>query len=169
MAAKYSARPCCREKVLVYISVSAIYFSKFWSSWYQNGALQLRVARQVDLSIPETHITNDPEAARVFVLRHDPENVIRKAFRNIEQAPRQTSVLTEDDLSVIDSVRFAPVTFQRYVPPDLDLRIMVVGRTSSLHPSVRPKSTTPTIAPDSARLQSSLTNYPPPYKRTCFN
>jgi len=92
----------------------------------QRKILQLRVARQVDLSIPETHITNDPEAARDFVLRHGPENVIRKAFRNIEQAPRQTSVLTEDDLSVIDSVRFAPVTFQRYVPADLDLRITVV-------------------------------------------
>ncbi|HHJ16933.1 MAG TPA: hypothetical protein ENJ80_09570 [Gammaproteobacteria bacterium] len=92
----------------------------------QRKILQLQTARQVGLSIPETLITNDPEAARHFIQSHEAGDVIRKAFRNIAEAPRATSVVQEKDLEVIDSVRYAPVTFQRYVPAALDLRITIV-------------------------------------------
>lgn len=92
----------------------------------QRKIRQLQTARRLGLSIPETLITNDPVAARDFVLRHDPGQVIRKAFRNIPQAPRETRVVQKQDLSVIDSVRYAPVIFQRFVPAQLDLRVTVV-------------------------------------------
>jgi len=92
----------------------------------QRKIRQLQVARQVGLSIPETLVTNDPNVARDFVLLHGAGKVIRKAFRNIAEAPKETSIVNEADLGVIDSVRFAPVTFQKYVPADLDLRVTVV-------------------------------------------
>ena len=92
----------------------------------QRKIRQLQVARRVGLSIPETLVTNRPEAAREFVRRHRPENVIRKAFRNIAQAPRETSLVREEDLAAIDLVRYAPVIFQRFVPAEADLRVTVV-------------------------------------------
>ena len=52
--------------------------------------------------------------------------MIRKAFRNIQEAPRSTELVTVADLARIDDVRFAPVTFQSFVPAELDLRVIVV-------------------------------------------
>jgi glutathione synthase/RimK-type ligase-like ATP-grasp enzyme len=92
----------------------------------QRKIRQLQMARRVGLSIPETLVTNEPALARGFLEQHGPGNVIRKAFRNIAQAPRETSVVREQDLVLIDAVRYAPVIFQRYVPADLDLRVTVV-------------------------------------------
>jgi len=92
----------------------------------QRKIRQLQVARELDLSIPETVITNDPIVARDFVLLHGPDKVIRKAFRNIAQAPRETHLVSANDLTVIDTVKYAPVIFQRYIPADLDLRVTVI-------------------------------------------
>ena len=92
----------------------------------QRKVLQLKVAREVGLSIPETCITNDPTEARSFVERADGVKVIRKAFRNIPQAPRPTATVEMADLARIDAVRFAPVIFQHFVAADLDLRTTVI-------------------------------------------
>lgn len=88
---------------------------------------QLQVAQQVGLTIPETLITNDPEQARAFVEAHGFGRTIYKAFTGTRQAWRETRLLKEDDFGHIESVRFAPVIFQRYVDAQVDLRITVVG------------------------------------------
>jgi glutathione synthase/RimK-type ligase-like ATP-grasp enzyme len=87
---------------------------------------QLQLARRVGLSVPETLITNDPSSAEAFAVKHLEQGVVRKALRNIAQAPRPTALLTVEDLARIDDVRYAPVTFQQFVPADLDLRVIVV-------------------------------------------
>jgi glutathione synthase/RimK-type ligase-like ATP-grasp enzyme len=87
---------------------------------------QLRIARKVGLAIPETLVTNRPDEALAFIERHGVGRVIRKAFRNIPQAPRETALVGEREMAVIGSVRFAPVIFQTYVPGDLDLRVTLV-------------------------------------------
>jgi glutathione synthase/RimK-type ligase-like ATP-grasp enzyme len=92
----------------------------------QRKIRQLQVARQVGLSIPDTLVTNQPEAARTFVEAHGVGRVVRKAFRNIAQAPRETHLLREEDIPLLGAVRYAPVIFQRFVPADLDLRVTVV-------------------------------------------
>ena len=92
----------------------------------QRKIWQLRVAREVGLAVPETLITNDPLRAREFVDKHLADGVIRKAFRNIAEAPRSTELVTPADLLRIDEVRYAPVTFQAFVPAALDLRVIVV-------------------------------------------
>lgn len=88
--------------------------------------LQLRIARKVGLSIPETLVTNVPDEARAFIARHGIGRVIRKAFRNIPEAPRETALVGEAELTLIDSVRFAPVIFQAFVAAERDLRVTVV-------------------------------------------
>ena len=92
----------------------------------QRKVRQLQVARQVGLSVPDTLITNDPEQARAFIGLHSGSGVIRKAFRNIAEAPRSTALVSPADLARIEEVRYAPVTFQEFVGADLDLRVIVV-------------------------------------------
>jgi glutathione synthase/RimK-type ligase-like ATP-grasp enzyme len=92
----------------------------------QRKIRQLQVARNVGLSIPDTVITNEPDVAMEFIHHFGLGNVIRKAFRNIEQAPRETHVIREEDLALIDSVKYAPVIFQRFIPASLDLRVTIV-------------------------------------------
>ncbi|WP_374633945.1 RimK family alpha-L-glutamate ligase [Paracoccus sp. (in: a-proteobacteria)] len=87
---------------------------------------QHRLARRVGLRIPETLVTNSPDEARAFIERHAATGVIRKAFRNIQQAPRATLKVGPEELRQIDAVRFAPVIFQEYIPLALDLRVTVI-------------------------------------------
>jgi len=87
---------------------------------------QLRIARKVGLSIPETLVTNSPAEASIFIHKHGVGRVIRKAFRNIPQAPRETALVTQTEMKMIDSVQYAPVIFQTFVPAELDLRVTVI-------------------------------------------
>ncbi len=92
----------------------------------QRKIRQLQVARQVGLAVPETLITNDPALAAAFIDARPAGAVIRKAFRNIAEAPRSTAIVTLEDRAHITDVQYAPVTFQEFVPADLDLRVIVV-------------------------------------------
>ena len=87
---------------------------------------QHRLARRIGLRIPETLVTNSPDEARAFIEAHAATGVIRKAFRNIPQAPRATLRVGADELRQLDAVRFAPVIFQEYIPLALDLRVTVI-------------------------------------------
>lgn len=88
---------------------------------------QLRVAQDVGLRIPQTLVTNDPDQARLFVDRQGYRDVVYKAFSALPNEWRETRVLRPAELSLLDSVRHAPVIFQEYVPADVDLRVTVVG------------------------------------------
>lgn len=87
---------------------------------------QLEVARDAGLTIPRTCITNDPERARAFA-DSSRGGVVYKAFSATEQTWRETRVLKAEERSLLDSVKFAPVIFQDYVPARVDLRITIVG------------------------------------------
>jgi glutathione synthase/RimK-type ligase-like ATP-grasp enzyme len=90
-------------------------------------AYQLRVAQAVGLPIPETLITNDPQQARAFAERRGHGRTIYKAFSATEQHWRETRLLRPEELALLDSVRYAPVIFQEYIPARVDLRITVIG------------------------------------------
>jgi glutathione synthase/RimK-type ligase-like ATP-grasp enzyme len=89
--------------------------------------LQLRVAQEVGLEIPTTLVTNDVQEARAFLDRHGYREVICKAFSATEQQWRETRLIREQELAELDSVQYAPVIFQRYVPAEVDVRVTVVG------------------------------------------
>lgn len=92
----------------------------------QRKIKQLQVARAVGLSIPDTLVTNEPDLAQEFIERQGVGQVVCKAFRNIAEAPRETHLIRSEDLSLLNSVRYAPVIFQRFVPAILDIRITIV-------------------------------------------
>lgn len=105
----------------------------FWVNDLTRDALashkvwQLKTAVQLGFDIPRTLITNDPEQARRFKAETTGK-VIYKAFLASPMAWRETRVLRDEDLAMLDSVRLAPVIFQSYVPSVRDLRVTVVGR-----------------------------------------
>jgi hypothetical protein len=88
---------------------------------------QLREARLAGLATPRTLVTNDPDRARAFIASMAPASTVYKSFRALDNAWRETRLLTPAEMDVLDSVRHAPVIFQEYVPGDVDLRITVVG------------------------------------------
>jgi glutathione synthase/RimK-type ligase-like ATP-grasp enzyme len=90
-------------------------------------AYQLSVARSVGLGIPRTLISNDPAEVKRFVSEGGAKRTIYKAFSATVQEWRETRLLGDAELAVLDQVSHAPVIFQEYVPARVDIRATVVG------------------------------------------
>lgn len=89
-------------------------------------ALQLTVAKNVGLTIPDTLITNDPNRAREFYDIHS-GRIIYKVFRGPEFGFYPTRMVTPDDLRDLASLRNCPCIFQEYIDGEFDVRVTVVG------------------------------------------
>lgn len=87
---------------------------------------QLTLAQEIGLEIPDTLITNDPDAARAF-WRKNPGEVIHKQFLALPETWRETRRLREPDETLAPAIAHAPVIFQRHVPAVADLRVTAVG------------------------------------------
>jgi hypothetical protein len=88
---------------------------------------QLGAAQETGLKIPDTCITSSPADAAAFIKKHGSGNVIYKAFAGTEREWRETRLLKENEVDLIDSVKYAPVIFQEFIPGGVDLRITVIG------------------------------------------
>jgi hypothetical protein len=88
---------------------------------------QLAEAIKVDLRIPRTLITNDPSAARCFIDALGPDRTVYKTFLATEACWRETRVLRQEELVLLDHVRLAPVIFQEFVGGATNVRVTVVG------------------------------------------
>lgn len=89
---------------------------------------QLKVAQELGFRIPDTCVTNSPVQAKSFIEQHGAEATIYKAFSGTKEAWRETRLLKSEEIKLIDSVKYAPVIFQEYIPAEVDLRITVVGK-----------------------------------------
>lgn len=90
-------------------------------------ALQLRVAAEMGLKTPRTLITSDPDEARRFVEAQGVGKTIFKTFSCTHAIWRETRLVGERELEILDRVRLAPVIFQEYIRAEADLRVTVVG------------------------------------------
>ena len=90
-------------------------------------AYQLRVAADVGLEVPTTLITNDPAEARKFVDSHGIGRVAYKAFSATAEEWRETRLVRQEELGLLNEVRHAPVIFQEYISGDVDIRATVIG------------------------------------------
>jgi glutathione synthase/RimK-type ligase-like ATP-grasp enzyme len=93
----------------------------------QRKAYQLCVAQDVGLEIPATLITTCPDAVRDFVSLRGFNRVIYKAFSATETEWRETRLLKENEMDMLENVQYAPVIFQEYIEADADLRVTIVG------------------------------------------
>ncbi|MGE8555905.1 MvdD family ATP-grasp ribosomal peptide maturase [Chryseobacterium jejuense] len=93
---------------------------------------QLKIAQKIGLSIPETCLTNNPEEARQFILKH--QNVVAKmqtGFAIYEDGVESvvfTNVVSEDKLEELDSLLYCPMQFQKMIQKKKELRVTIVGR-----------------------------------------
>jgi glutathione synthase/RimK-type ligase-like ATP-grasp enzyme len=90
---------------------------------------QLVVARRRGFAVPETLLTNDPDAFRAFVRRR--KRVAVKSPSGSAGLPDDRRVLTHlvtpRDLADADAVAHAPVLAQEYVEKRTEVRATVVG------------------------------------------
>ena len=87
--------------------------------------LQLRIAREVGLRIPDTLITNDPDAALRFVDSLS-GRCIFKAFHSPSWRIVETREFNESMKADLGALRFAPVVLQEYVPLGRDIRVIAM-------------------------------------------
>ncbi len=90
-------------------------------------AWQLRVASEIGLAVPRTLITSDPAVARTFIEARGPGRTIFKTFSATYQVWRETRLVREAEMEMLDAVKVAPVIFQEYVEAEADLRVTIVG------------------------------------------
>ncbi len=93
---------------------------------------QLKIAEKIGLKIPETCMTNNPEQARQFILKH--KNVIGKmqtGFAIYEDGVENvvfTNVIDKKKLEELDSLQYCPMQFQTRLEKKKELRVTVVGQ-----------------------------------------
>lgn len=88
-----------------------------------NGSkpFQSQLIARAGLRVPETLVTNDPDAVRQFRDRHG--RMIYKSISGVRSIVRE---FEEEDLARLDSIRWCPVQFQAYVPGH-DVRVHCIG------------------------------------------
>ena len=88
---------------------------------------QLALAQSLGLQIPQTVMTSDPAEARAFWAACDGD-VIYKQFICLPEAWSETRKLGEAETKLTEeSIRLAPVIFQRRVSAVADLRVTIIG------------------------------------------
>jgi glutathione synthase/RimK-type ligase-like ATP-grasp enzyme len=93
---------------------------------------QLDAAAQVGLMIPDTLVSNNPEAIRAFVAAgptvYKPLTPAGWQGEGDTQHLTYTSLVTPQALSEDDSLIQSPGIYQRVVPKEYELRITVIGK-----------------------------------------
>jgi hypothetical protein len=104
-----------------------------YSHFARHKPLQLKIAQELGLAVPETVITNDPEEVRALAARC-PDGIVTKmmsSFAVYDDEGREqvvfTNRLSAEQLNDLDGLELAPMTFQESVAKEVELRITVVG------------------------------------------
>ena len=116
-------------------------FEALWGAIYASGlpiynlpeaerrasfkADQLRLAHEIGLPIPQTLITNSPDAARAFYEEQN-RRVIYKAFTGTTWRMMDTRPLEAADLGDLWRVRYSPLIFQQLLDLGREYRVSVV-------------------------------------------
>jgi hypothetical protein len=88
---------------------------------------QLRIAKELGLTIPDTLVTSCPADAREFVERHS-GRVIHKALTAPSDRFLATKRWSDADAAALDDLTLAPTIFQEEIRGSIDLRITMIGR-----------------------------------------
>lgn len=118
-----------REAMTGAFAVSGVRFVS--DPWKQELAgmksYQLRVARNVGLRVPDTLMTNDADAARTFIRKHE-----GRVIHKVVKTPRYRWVPTKkwhpDDEAELRWLYLTPTLFQEWIRAPFELRVTIVGR-----------------------------------------
>ncbi|MBI4817101.1 MAG: MvdC family ATP-grasp ribosomal peptide maturase [Deltaproteobacteria bacterium] len=93
---------------------------------------QLQCAAELGLRVPETIVTNDPTAARSFLVSH-PRSITKLLVPFSQSLDGRgptvpTSEIRPSDLNELDPLILAPQIFQPQISKSRELRVVVVGK-----------------------------------------
>jgi len=93
---------------------------------------QLQFAKKLDFDIPATLITNDSNAAREFYYMHNRNIILKSLHHHAVEVGRKlysiyTHRVTEQELSKLDDLIYAPCILQQRLTKKSELRVTVVG------------------------------------------
>jgi glutathione synthase/RimK-type ligase-like ATP-grasp enzyme len=100
----------------------------------EHKVVQLKSARAAGLVMPPSLVTNDPIAARAFVEEHADAGTVAKMLVPLSQTMDgsgdfvYTSAVDAEDVAALDTLKSAPMIFQRRVDKALEVRAIVVRR-----------------------------------------
>ncbi len=140
-AATGPARDVIGDQWRAFIAALAVAKGPTWVSEPTNiraaeeKARQLREARSVGFSVPETLLTNDSDEARTFVERWHGGAVVKSVASAWWEDAGQArfvyaSLVTVDKLPTPERLASAPVCLQQPISPKRDIRVTVVGDTA---------------------------------------
>lgn len=98
----------------------------------ENKLLQLKQAVHFGFHIPQTVITNNPDASKLFYVEQD-KDIIYKPLRKgrINRGEDQNVIFTNPidvhAAAQFEKVKYAPSLFQKYIHKRLELRVTVIG------------------------------------------
>lgn len=90
--------------------------------------LQLQVAQSCGFRVPDTLVTNDPQAVLAFRSIHR-DNIIFKPQTDAKYHMAETRPLDELSLAKLELVKLSPVIFQERIPAIYDLRVNIAGES----------------------------------------
>lgn len=95
--------------------------------------LQLQVAQQLGLEIPQTLITNCPAAVKEFAETCENGLVVKmqsgfSVQRDGQEKVMFTNPVTPNDLEHLDGLSLCPMMFQEQILKALELRVVIVGK-----------------------------------------
>jgi hypothetical protein len=99
----------------------------------ENKLVQLQVAHEVGLTVPETLVSNDPQQIRRFVALHEGRGVIFKPFKpatwvsDNRAVTIYTSRISARDLPGDDVLKICPGIYQAYLPKAYEVRVTCMG------------------------------------------
>lgn len=109
-----------------------------------NKIEQLQRAAQLGFRVPQTLITNDPTQVQNFYETCGGQIIYKtlvaplmewekvgaaqtKETQTLEAQMIYTTLITQNDLKVLETVRAAPCQFQELIPKQLELRVTIIG------------------------------------------
>jgi glutathione synthase/RimK-type ligase-like ATP-grasp enzyme len=113
--------------------------------------VQLKHAAKLGLKVPQTLITNNPVIAQDFISKSRGQ-VIFKRLGTGHGPFTMTTLVTQENIGRLETIKYSPTIFQEYIEPYLDLRIIWIA-DNLFSVSINSKSGE---APVDSRLDSSV-------------
>ena len=134
---------------------------------------QLGVAVRLGFNIPATVMTNDEAAVRAIAERH--QLVVKAVSSGYVRSPEGnraifTSAVSRDDITQLNGLSMAPVTFQEMVRKVSDIRVTVVGEdvfAAEIMSQERESSRVDWRATDDPQLEHRRHELPPDVSDRC--
>ena len=119
------------NNILVTVSTRKWLSEPMWVYRAENKALQLRIASDLGLAIPETLITNDKERIKEFCDRFSAEVVLKpmgsgRIYTGAGIKTIFTNKIKPEHLASLEDYDITPIILQEYIDKDYEIRLTVV-------------------------------------------